>query len=111
MVHRVAIVAISLLISSGAAADHLGERRSLADPSPTMQVTDIRYCRGEYHVTTAANLTVVLSEFNLMFKTDGGPDGPRPGQPVIVPTGSRGDRGVIVFSRPGEISRSVRLAC
>ncbi|MGI0050821.1 MAG: c-type cytochrome [Nitrososphaeraceae archaeon] len=43
------------------------------------QVTEIRYCDGNYHVKTAAEQTIPFWEFNLRFKTDSSDNGPLKG--------------------------------
>jgi hypothetical protein len=50
-------------------------------------------------------------EFNLRFKTDGGPLGPHPQSPVIVPLGMSGGRAFLVFASPAEISTFIKLEC
>ena len=81
----------------------------LADASA--QVTAIRHCGDAYRVTTGDRQTQTFWEFNLRFKTDGSPDGPLAGKPVIVGTGMQGDRAAVVFSRPEEISAFIRKEC
>jgi cytochrome c len=75
------------------------------------QVVAIRYCADAYRVTTGDGKNTTWWEFNLRFKTDGGPNGPESGKPVIVGNGMQGDRAAIVFSRPEEISSLVRREC
>jgi len=74
-------------------------------------VTAIRYCRDSYFVTLATGKTLPFWEFNLRFKTNGSPEGPAPGNPVILRAGMRGDRASIVFADPNEISRFIRKRC
>lgn len=75
------------------------------------QVTAIRYCGDAYRVLTGDGKTRTWWEFNLRFKTDGSPEGPSTGKPVIVGTGMQGDRAAVVFSRPEEISGFIRREC
>jgi cytochrome c len=94
-------------------------RVTVADQTPPdlkradagQQVTAIRYCKDSYRVATGDGRTRLWWEFNLRFKTDGGPQGPAAGKPVLVGNGMQGDRGAVVFSRPEEISAFVRRAC
>ena len=51
-----------------------------------------------------------LGEFNLRFKTDSSPEGPRDGHPVLSDASMRGDRAFVIFSRPEDISTTVRRA-
>ena len=75
------------------------------------QVTAIRHCGDAYRVTTGDRKTSTFWEFNLRFKTDGSPDGPPAGKPVIVGNGMQGDRAAVVFARPEEISGFIRKEC
>jgi cytochrome c len=75
------------------------------------RVTAIRACGDAYRVITADNKTHTIWEFNLRFKTDGSPDGPLTGKPVMVGTGMQGDRVAVVFARPEEISVFIRREC
>jgi len=83
----------------------------LQEADRSRQVTAIRYCRGTYHVTTAAGQTHPFWEFNLRFKTDSSQDGPPKGRPVLSPAGMMGDRAFVVFSSPEEISAMIEPRC
>lgn len=83
----------------------------LKSADKSRQVTAIRYCKDSYRVATGDGDTHVWWEFNLRFKTDGGPQGPAAGKPVLVGNGMQGDRASVVFSRPEEISDFVRREC
>jgi cytochrome c len=75
------------------------------------RVRAISYCGDTYTVTTAAGNTHKVWEFNLRFKTDSSANGPRAGQPVLVPQGMQGDRAQLVFANPGEMSSSIKSEC
>lgn len=60
---------------------------------------------------TADRKVHTLWEFDLRLKTDGSPDGPLAGKPVIVGTGMQGDRAAVVFARPDEIPAFIRTEC
>jgi len=75
------------------------------------QVTSISFCGDAYRVLTGDGKTRIWWEFNLRFKTDGSPDGPPAGKPVIVGTGMQGDRAAVVFARPEEISAFIHKEC
>lgn len=75
------------------------------------QVTSITHCKDTYTITTADGRVAKVWDFNLRFKTDSSDLGPRAGKPVIVGAGMQGDRASIVFSGPGEISRSIVERC
>ncbi len=78
---------------------------------PARQVTAIRYCADNYHVTTAAGETVPFWEFNLRFKTDAGKHGPPRGRPALLRASMMGDRAFVVFASPGEISAFIETKC
>lgn len=84
---------------------------SLRNVEAQARVTAIRHCKGNYFVTLATGATFPFWEFNLRFKTNGTPEGPAPGKPVILRAGMMGDRASIVFAEPGEISKFIRYQC
>jgi cytochrome c len=84
---------------------------SLRDVEPQARVTSIRYCKDSYFVTLANGRTFPFWEFNLRFKTNGTPDGPAPGKPVILRAGMQGDRASIVFADPAEIGKFIKAKC
>jgi cytochrome c len=75
------------------------------------QVQSVSYCKGVYSVALRDGNSLKAVEFNLRFKTDGGPWGPHPQSPVIVPSGMSGDRAFLVFASPTEISTFIKLEC
>ncbi len=95
------------------AATHAPEvtRPDLKRGPPARQVRTISACGDTYRVTTADGRTRPFWENNLRFKTDHGANGPRPGHPVIMPTGMLGDRAAVVFSRLAEIASTIKRAC
>lgn len=74
-------------------------------------MASIGYCGDAYRVVTGDDKSHVWWEFNLRFKTDGSPEGPSVGKPVIVATGMQGDRASVVFARPEEIAAFIRKEC
>jgi cytochrome c len=84
---------------------------SLRDVNPEGRVTAIRYCKDSYFVTLANGKTFPFWEFNLRFKTNGSPEGPAPGKPVILRAGMQGDRASIVFAGPAEIGKFIKAKC
>jgi cytochrome c len=83
----------------------------VASVGPDQQVTAIRHCGDTYFVTTANGAETPLWELNVRLKTDTGKTGPRPGKPVLLPSGMQGDRVSIVFADPSEISRAIEKKC
>ena len=84
---------------------------SLRAVEPQARVTAIRYCKDSYFVTLATGKTFPFWEVNLRFKTNGTPDGPPAGKPVILRGGMQGDRASIVFASPDEIGKFVKKRC
>ena len=88
-----------------------GRMPNLKRAEASEQVKEIRHCRDTYFVTTMTGQLHKIWEFNLRFKTDSSDDGPRPGRPVLLGAGMRGDRVSIIFSAPNEISVFIKLGC
>jgi cytochrome c len=88
-----------------------GRMPKLSKAPLSEQVSALRYCKDTYFVTTAAGETFKMWEFNLRFKTDSSEYGPRPGKPVLVGTGMRGDRAQLVFAAPEEIGALIKHEC
>ena len=59
---------------------------------------------GTYYVATADGNRAVFAEADLRFKVDSSTLGPRRGKPVILPAGQVGDRALVFFAAPEEIS-------
>ena len=110
---RNAVVASVLiaLLAVPASAHQEGKRLHLADAPADQQVEAIAYCDGVYRVMTKKDEPIEFREFDLRFKTDTGPDGPKPGTPVVLPAGMRGDRGFVIFASPEEMSDFIRSDC
>ena len=89
----------------------MGPRSDLKKVSKERRVTGIRHCGDAYHVTTESGRTIPYWEFNLRFKTDGSPNGPEPGKPVLAPAGMQGDRAQVVFSGLDELKRFLVERC
>ena len=107
----VAFLVASAMAMGTALAHQQGPKLHLADAPPDQQVEAITYCQGTYRVMTKAGSPVDYREFDLRFKTDESPEGPRPGAPVVIKAGMQGDRGFIIFSAPGEIGLFIKTGC
>ena len=83
----------------------------LKNEPPARQVRALSFCGDTYRVTTADGSTRPFWERNLRFHTDQSARGPKPGAPVILPTGMFGDRAAVVFAAPDEISSFIRRQC
>ena len=88
-----------------------GSKVDLKKARPAGQVVSIRYCGDAYTVKTADGKESKVWEFNLRFKPDSSDLGPRPGQPMVVGAGMRGDRASVVFAAPDEISKFIDQSC
>jgi hypothetical protein len=74
---------------------------------PEKRVLALAYSPGEYRVTTADGDSAIFLEANLRFKVDSSSLGPRPGAPVILPSGTEGDRMLVLFASPEEVGSFV----
>jgi cytochrome c len=83
----------------------------LATLGPDHQVTGIRHCQSTFFVATADGRQTPFWEMNLRLKIDSSSNGPKGGQPALVPGGMQGDRASIVFSDIEEIGRLVERKC
>ncbi len=104
-------IVAGVLATGTALAHQQGPKKHLADAPLDQQIEAITYCKGIYRVTTKKGAAIEYREFNLRFKTDSSSLGPKSGIPVVIKAGMRGDRGFVVFSRPGEFSRFVKPKC
>ena len=102
------VVALGL---SSAAAHQQGKKLHLADAPLDQQVEAITYCEGTYRVVTKQGSPVEYPEFDLRFKTDGSPNGPPPGTPVLIKAGMRGDRGFVIFPSLKDMTAFIRTKC
>ena len=109
---KMAIVLVASSLCTGTALAHQqGKKLHLADAPADQRVEAITYCKGTYRVITKAGSPIDYREFDLRFKTDGSPDGPRPGAPAVIKAGMQGNRGFVIFSAPGEISTFIETQC
>ncbi len=108
----VPVVAMMVALGlSSAAAHQQGKKLHLADAPLDQQVEAITYCEGTYRVVTKQGSPVEYPEFDLRFKTDGSPDGPSPGTPVLINAGMREDRGFVIFSSPEVLTTYLKTFC
>ena len=91
----------------------MGQREipNLKELPPDRTVQAVKYCKGQYVVSTAAGDALEFPEFNLRIKTDTSDNGPTAGKPVLLPAGMMGDRAFLVFAQPGEISGYIETKC
>jgi len=87
------------------------EMANLRELPPERTVQAVKYCKGQYFVTTAAGDVLEFAEFNLRIKTDFSDKGPVQGKPALLPAAMMGDRAFLIFSDPAEISRYIEKTC
>lgn len=87
------------------------EMANLKELSPERTVQAVKYCKGQYFVSTAAGDVLEFSEFNLRLKSDSSDRGPHQGKPALLPAGMMGDRAFLIFSDPIEISTYIEKKC
>ena len=78
---------------------------------PERAVQAVKYCKGQYLVSTAAGDVLEFSEFNLRIKSDSTNKGPQQGKPALLPAAMMGDRAFLIFSDPVEISSYIEKKC
>lgn len=100
-----------LALGLGVAVAHEGKIVNLKAVPPDHQVEAGGYCRGRYEVKLKDGSTRQIAEFDLRFKTDSSPNGPRPGAPVLVPAGMAGDRAFVIFADPDEMKAFLKKTC
>ncbi len=83
----------------------------LKEAPTSARIASLRRCGDGYFLTNGEGVTRPFWEFNLRFKTDSSPSGPRPGAPILVSQGMQGDRAQVVFAAPAEISTFIREGC
>jgi len=108
---KLAVAVTIVLLGAGAAGAHEGGALDLKQAPASQQVQAVGYCKGEYQVALKDGSGREFKEFDLRFKTDSSPNGPKPGAPVLVKAGMVGDRAFVVFSEPGEMKDFVKKVC
>ena len=125
---RIAIVPVVAVLSAvpafaqqgdmmqGGQGEMMGQREmpNLKELAPKRAVQAVKYCKGQYLVSTAAGDVLEFSEFTLRIKTDVTEDGPVVGKPALLPagmSGMMGDRAFLVFSDPAELSGYIEKKC
>lgn len=112
MLRKIGIVLVAGGLLTGTAFAHQqGKKLHLADAPPDQRIEAITFCEGTYRVVTKGGTPIEYREFDLRFKTDGGPDGPGPGTAVVINAGMQEDRGFIIFSAHSEISSFIKTEC
>ncbi|MFQ5658626.1 MAG: hypothetical protein ACE5G5_13880 [Candidatus Methylomirabilales bacterium] len=109
---RVVLVLLVLLsFGIGPAFAHGGRIVDLKAAPPDHQVEAVRYCNGEYSVKLKDGSTRQFGEFDLRFKTDSGPNGPKLGSPALIRAGMSGDRAFLIFSGLEEMKGFLEEKC
>lgn len=108
---RAGVVASVVLSCAAVAVAQNRPIADLKDVPPAELVTRVSYCRGEYEVGLGDGSARQFKEYDLAFKTDTGPHGPRLTKPALVPTGRVGDRAFVVFANLDELRRALKEGC
>jgi len=82
--------------------------QNLKEAGPDCQVVTIHYDQDTYKITTADGPSTDFWEANLRFKIDSSDNGPLSGEPVILPSGMMGDRALVFFASPAEMSALIK---
>lgn len=96
---------------AGSTSAHEGRILDLKQAPPDHQIGVIGYCNGRYEVKLKDGSTRQFREFDLRFKTDSSPNGPKPGTPTLIRAGMMGDRAFVVFSGFEEMKEFIKKVC
>jgi cytochrome c len=88
-----------------------GQIKNLKNLSKSSIVTKIVHCHDVLSVSTADGKTFPYWEMNVSLKFDGSSRGPSTGVPVIIDSGSMGDRKTIIFSSANELKKMMISSC
>ena len=111
MVRASALAAVCVGFLYSAAAAQQPPMEDLQQAPADRQVKAVGYCGGEYTIDFVDGSSRKFGERDVRFATDSSPLGPVAGRPVLVPTGRVGDRALVVFVGPGEMSAMIRASC
>jgi hypothetical protein len=111
MVRASALVALFVGFLGGVAGAQQPAMEDLRQAPPDRQVKLLGYCRGEYTVEFSDGSSRKFGERDVRFATDSSPLGPLAGRPVLVPTGRVGDRALVIFVGPAEMTTMIRASC
>ena len=104
-------IATGLCVGIATASAQQGGIVDLKTVTPDRLVEAVGYCNGRYEVTLKDGSVRQFREFDLSFKTDSGPNGPKPGAPVLMQAGRVGDRVFLIFSGLEEMKTFPKKIC
>ena len=104
-------IATGLCVGIATASAQQGGIVDLKTVTPDRLVEAVGYCNGRYEVKLKDGSVRQFREFDLSFKTDSGPNGPKPGAPVLMQAGRVGDRAFLVFSGLEEVKTFPKKTC
>jgi cytochrome c len=108
---RMLIGAIVVWVGIGVSCAQQGKAVDLKAAPADHQVEAVGYCEGRYEVKLKDGLVRQFREFDLSFKTDSGPNGPKSGAPALVLAGRVGDRAFLIFSGLEEMKTFLQRTC
>jgi cytochrome c len=92
-------------------SDYTETPQDLKQLLPGQQVKSIQSCRDSYFVTTADGQRHAFWDESLRFESDASNFGPTSGAPAMLPSGMMGDRALVIFAAPEEISPFIKHQC
>ena len=105
-------IATGVCVGIATASAQQGGIVDLKTVTPDHQVEAVGYCRGTYEVKLKEGSVRQFREFDLAFKTDSGPKGPRPGVPTLIQAGRTiGDISFVIFSGLEEMKILTQQTC
>lgn len=108
---RLLIVAIALWMGIDPTLAQSEKPVDLKTVPPNQQVESVGYCQGRYSVRLKDGSVRQFTEYDLSFKIDSGPNGPKSGAPTLIKAGMAGDRGLLIFSGLEEMKRLPQKTC
>ncbi|HUO65187.1 MAG TPA: hypothetical protein VMT97_15835, partial [Terriglobales bacterium] len=111
MVRASALVALFVGLLGDVAGAQPPTMEDLRHAPPDRQVKTLGYCGGQYTIEFADGSSRRFGERDVRFATDSSPLGPVAGRPVLVPTGRVGDRALVIFVGPREMTAMIRAGC
>ena len=106
------IAAITIWVGIAPVSAHEEENVNPKTAPHDHQVEAVGYCRGRYEVTLKDGSVRQIREVDLSFKTDSGPNGPKPGVPILIRAGrSVGDISFVIFSGLEDMKTLTQQTC
>lgn len=82
--------------------------QDVSNPTNANTVTSVEHCENVYFISTADGKKNKYWEMNLDFKVNSGAHGPQKGKPVIISSGSMGDRFTLLFKSTQDLKKILK---